>query len=186
MSMRLCGSLGLVLAFVAACGGDDTEDPSQGTTSGTASGSTSSDPTTGSASTTAEASSSSSSTGEETSGTTGAADSSSSTGDTDGSSDSSTTAAAGPTWENFGATFFESYCLECHGAGDEQGRDYSTLAGVMTELAPIRCGTGPASDPPTGCEGEPPAEQFPIGDTLPTEAERIMLVEWIDAGAPEN
>lgn len=185
MTMRLCGSFGLVLALGAACGGDDAEDPAAGTTSGNPTSSTSSEPTTGTSSTTAEASSSSS-TASETSGTTDAADSSSSTGDTSGESDSSTTAAAGPTWENFGVTFFESYCWECHGAGDEQGRDYSTLAGVMAELTPIRCGTGPASDPPSECEGEPPAEQFPIGDTLPTEAERIMLVEWIDAGAPEN
>lgn len=182
MTMRLCGSLGLVLALVAGCG-DDEGEPAQGTTSDESS---TGDPATGSTSTTAEATSSSSGGASETSGTTGAAETSSSTGGSDGGSDSSTTAAAGPTWDNFGMGFFESYCWECHGAGDEQGRDYSTLAGVMTELAPIRCGTGPASDPPSGCEGEPPAEQFPIGATLPTEAERIMLVEWIDAGAPEN
>ncbi len=182
MTMRLYGSLGLVLALVA-CGGDDAEDPAQGTTSGNPAGSTTETP--GSSGTTAVASSSSS-TASESSGSTSAADSSTSSADTDGGSDSSTTAAAGPTWENFGVGFFESYCWECHGAGDEQGRDYSTLAGVMTELTTIRCGTGPASAPPSGCEGEPPAEQFPIGATLPTEAERIMLVEWIDAGAPEN
>lgn len=183
MSMRLCAPLGLILA-IAACGGDDAGDPAQGTTTGNPTGTSTDDPTSGSSGTTAEASSSSSSSAADTTGTTDTTDTSSSTGESGGSSDASTTAAEGPTWENFGVSFFESYCWECHGAGDEQGRDYSTLAGVMPELTSIRCGTGPAGDPPSGCEGEPPAEQFPIGATVPTEAERIMLVEWIDAGAP--
>lgn len=172
-----------------ACGGDDS---SEMTSAGTPATTTGDDTVTSGSSN--GSSGRSSTTQSETSSSTdgsssGSVDSSSSSGapsTTSGSDSSGTTSAAAVTWENFGAAFFEAYCWECHGAGDAEGRDYTTLAGVMAEANPIRCGTGPASAPPSGCDGKAPPEQFPIGNNLPTEAERIMLVEWIDAGAPEN
>lgn len=195
MSMRLSDSLPLAIALlVGACGGDDDSaggtDPNATSTtqatSSTSSGTTMSESSSEGSSTSGASSSSTSDamTSSTSDGTTTSGDPTSSSSGSSGESGSSTTAAAGPTWENFGETFFESYCWECHGAGDPEGRDYSTLAGVTPELVAIRCGTGPAAMPPSGCEGEPPPEQFPIGATVPTADERAMLVQWIDDGAP--
>ena len=99
-------------------------------------------------------------------------------------SGSGSTGAAGVTWSNFAEGFFESYCWECHGAGDPQ-RDYTTIAGIMVESNTIRCGTAPVGAMLMGCAGEPPESQFPVGQATPTDDERAMLVEWIDAGLPE-
>jgi len=112
-------------------------------------------------------------------------DSSSGGGGSTGDGGSETTAGAGPTWNNFGEAFFESYCWECHGAGDKL-RDYTMLTAVMAESASIRCGTAPASAPADNCGGMPPAGQFPIGANVPTDEERATLVAWIDAGLPED
>jgi len=121
--------------------------------------------------------------GESTEGSTGSTSSS-----LDGTSDSGSsesTGSAATTWENFAEGFFETYCWECHGPGDAL-RDYSVLAEVMTEANSIRCGTAPVGSMLEGCAGEPPAGQFPIGTNLPADEERAMLVEWIEAGLPEN
>ena len=108
-----------------------------------------------------------------------------STTDADGTSSSDSGGQAAPTWNSFAMAFFEAYCWECHGPGDTL-RDYSVLTEVMEEANAIRCGTAPLSDPPMGCEGEPPAEQFPVGSNVPSADERSTLVEWIDAGLPED
>lgn len=91
------------------------------------------------------------------------------------------TAAAGDTWTSFGAGFTDTYCAECHGAGDPL-RDYSVLAMVRAEAATIRCGVSPVEL--SGCSV--PARQFPIGDgPKPDDETRTRFVEWLDAGAPE-
>jgi hypothetical protein len=55
--------------------------------------------------------------------------------------------------------FFETYCWECHGAGDPL-RDYTLLSAVMAESVSIRCGVTPNAL--SDCTGFPPPAQFPI------------------------
>lgn len=174
----------LPVAFLvcAACPGDDGGDDDGASTTApttTAAGSSSGGGTPGSTSDTPDDSSGGPP------GSTSSNDGSTSAGSS-GSADSSggSTGAAGVTWGNFAEGFFESYCWECHGAGDPL-RDYTTIAGIMVEANAIRCGTAPVGAMLTGCEGEPPESQFPIGATIPTDDERATLVEWIDAGLPE-
>nr|MCH9684350.1 hypothetical protein [Deltaproteobacteria bacterium] len=100
--------------------------------------------------------------------------------------ESSGTGAAAPTWNNFAMGFMETYCWECHGPGDPL-RDYSELAMVMAEANGIRCGTAAVGSMLEGCQGKAPAGQFPVGNgAVPSDEERTMLVEWIDAGLPEG
>lgn len=180
MNFRATAPIVLGLALAAACADDDSSSDATTATTATTTGGGG-----GGGSTTQGAASSG---GAMTTGgaeTTGGADGSTSGGAA--TDESGTTAgAAGPTWTNFASGFFESYCWECHGAGDAQGRDFTLLAGVLAESDAIRCGTAPAMAPAEGCGAVPPAAQFPIGNTLPTDEERAMLVEWFDAGAPEN
>ncbi|MEM7156013.1 MAG: hypothetical protein AAF799_24385 [Myxococcota bacterium] len=171
-------TLSCVLVLAVACGDDGSGD-----TTTTAGGSTTAADT--------GATSSSGGAGEESSGaatsTTSATGSSSDTldGSSTAADSSGETGAAAPTWDNFAESFFESYCWECHGAGDAL-RDYTMLSVVESEAASIRCGTAPVGSMLDNCAGEPPAGQFPVGATLPTDEERQMLVDWIDAGLPEN
>lgn len=76
-----------------------------------------------------------------------------------------------PTWNSFAQGFFETYCWECHGPGD-QLRDYSELSMVRAEAETIKSGVD--------------SEQFPVGDgPKPTREERDELILWIELGAPE-
>jgi uncharacterized membrane protein len=89
------------------------------------------------------------------------------------------------TYENFGKSFVESYCTDCHSSelsGDARNgapsfHDFDTLAGIRAVANHIdqTSGIGPAAEnrnmPP---EGEP----------QPTDAEREMLAEWIACNAP--
>ena len=171
-------TLSVVLVLATACGDDSSED-----TTTTAGGSTTHDHATSSSSGGGE--------GEESTAaatsTTSATGSSSDTldGDSTAGASSEETGAAAPTWDGFAESFFESYCWECHGAGDAL-RDYTMLSVVESEAATIRCGTAPAGSMLDNCAGEPPAGQFPVGANLPTDEERQMLVDWIDAGLPES
>ena len=90
------------------------------------------------------------------------------------------------TWASYAQGFFAMYCVECHGASDPDGRDFTKLSVVQAQKAEIRCGVAPALV--SGCSGFPPPKQFPITDAAgtnpkPTDAERDRLVLWIDAGA---
>ncbi|HZO13469.1 MAG TPA: hypothetical protein VFB62_09420 [Polyangiaceae bacterium] len=91
------------------------------------------------------------------------------------------------TWSNYAYGFFETYCFECHGPGD-QLRDYSMFQAVQAESATIRCGVAPTLL--SGCDGSPAPNQFPISNATnsnqkPNAAERDRLVAWIDAGMPQ-
>src|SRR5262245_64356438 len=86
------------------------------------------------------------------------------------------------TWTNYAYGFFEMYCFECHGPGD-QLRDYSMFSAVQAESATIRCGVAPTLL--SGCSGSPAPNQFPISNATnsnpkPNAAERDRLVAWID------
>ena len=90
------------------------------------------------------------------------------------------------TWSNYAQGFFATYCVECHHAGSAQ--DFSTYAAVQTYAPVIRCGVAPTQL--SGCTGSPPARQFPISDSTgtnprPSDAERLRLVAWIEAGLPQ-
>jgi hypothetical protein len=78
------------------------------------------------------------------------------------------------------------YCVECHGASDPDGRDFTKLSIVQAQKDEIRCGVAPVQL--KGCTGFPPPHQFPVSNATgtnpkPTDAERDRLVAWIDAGA---
>ncbi|MBL4633849.1 MAG: hypothetical protein JKY56_08245 [Kofleriaceae bacterium] len=107
-------------------------------------------------------------------------------GNSDSTPDAMTTvpaadAAVGDTWSSFAAEFLNTYCGECHGAGDTL-RDYTLLPSVQSEMAKIRCGVSATSL--SGCAI--PAGQFPIGNgAKPTDLDRQRLVDWIENGSPE-
>ncbi|MBL4686723.1 MAG: hypothetical protein JKY37_19150 [Nannocystaceae bacterium] len=186
MDNRLAGSLVLAVSLFACSADDssadaDTGGASTGTPMGSDSGSTGAMSGAGSTENDPSTTEATDSTGGPSSD--GPADSSSGgDGSTEGSG---TTGAAGPTWDNFGEAFFESYCWECHGAGDPM-RDYSVLANIVTEAAAIRCGTSSVAAPADNCDGSFPPEQFPVGGGQPSDEERALLVAWVDAGLPEN
>lgn len=106
----------------------------------------------------------------------------SSDSDSDGAADAQVAQPdAGPadTWDSFALGFFTSYCHDCHGAGDSL-RDYSLLETVQGEESKIRCGVSTVSL--QNCTVSP--RQFPIGNgAMPSDAERLRLVQWIEAGA---
>lgn len=88
------------------------------------------------------------------------------------------------TYESFGRSFMESYCLRCHsesvtGAdrfGAPSDHNFDTiieiqgLAGHIDQMA----GAGPDST----------NEIMPTDDPAPTLAEREQLAEWLACGAP--
>jgi hypothetical protein len=91
------------------------------------------------------------------------------------------------TYNNFGKTFMEAYCTECHHSdlmgADRQGapsfHDFDTLFGIKAVSNHIDETT--ASGPGATNEGMPPS-----GNPKPTLAERQMLAEWIACGMPEQ
>ena len=85
------------------------------------------------------------------------------------------------TYQNFGATFFESYCLRCHSSAlrDDLARfdaplgiDFDTLEQAREFKNRIRLRAGELGDMPPHLLGGP----------APSEAERIQLMEWLDCG----
>jgi hypothetical protein len=106
--------------------------------------------------------------------------------DAGASEDAAADDAAAPrdTWATFARDFTATYCVPCHGAGNMQ-RDYTLYMDVYRDRAEIRCGVAPAPAP-SGCNGFPPPEQFPVGNgAKPSSVERARFVAWIDDGAPE-
>jgi hypothetical protein len=115
------------------------------------------------------------------------------TGGGAGGGTTATTAASGTggsgstdTWTSYAQGFFAMYCVECHGASDPDGRDFTKLSVVQAQKAEIRCGVAPVVL--SGCSGFPPPKQFPISNAAgtnpkPTDAERDRIILWIDAGA---
>ncbi len=89
------------------------------------------------------------------------------------------------TFENFGQQFFQNYCLRCHSedlVGDlartdaPVGINFNTLEGVREFTNRIRLRAGELGDmPPT---------ILPV--PRPSEAERRMLIEWIDCNTPSD
>jgi uncharacterized membrane protein len=89
------------------------------------------------------------------------------------------------TYENFGASFFETYCLRCHSASlvtpEERsnapfGINYDTLEDVRALADRIRARAGVSNTMPPMFLSVP----------RPSQAERDQLVAWIDAGTPSD
>lgn len=81
---------------------------------------------------------------------------------------------------SFGKTFFDDYCIGCHGpaGGNVQGQNFSTYAGIAPRLGRIdaRAAAGPAATN-TSMPALPPA---------PSLGQRQLLGTWIACGAPET
>jgi hypothetical protein len=96
--------------------------------------------------------------------------------------------ATGDTWTNYAQDFVQTYCVECHGAGNSS-RDYTTIDDVLRDKTEIRCGV--ASAKLADCTASfPPPKQFPIDNAQktnpkPSDAERDRFVQWLEAGAPQ-
>jgi hypothetical protein len=98
-------------------------------------------------------------------------------------------ASSGDTWASWSQGFFSTYCVECHGASDPTGRDFTQQSVVVANKDTIRCGVCVQQDPSWSCPANLPAKQFPISDSTasnpkPTDAERDRVVAWITAGCP--
>jgi hypothetical protein len=98
--------------------------------------------------------------------------------------------ASADTWSSYAQGFFQTYCVECHGASDPTGRDFTQYAVVKSNASTIRCGVCAMQVPAWACPATPVARQFPIADSTnsnpkPTDAERNRIVAWISAGAPQ-
>ena len=90
-------------------------------------------------------------------------------------------AASADTWDGFALGFFTTYCHDCHGPGDSL-RDYSLLQTVQGEESKIRCGVATVSL--QGCSIS--ARTFPVGSgAMPSDADRLRLVQWIEAGSDQ-
>jgi hypothetical protein len=105
-----------------------------------------------------------------------------------GDTGSGNDAASGDTWTSYVQGFFATYCVECHGPVVDPGRDFTTIADVIRDAATIRCGVAPTMQ--SGCAASPPPKQFPISDKAgtnpkPSDAERLRVVAWINAGTPQ-
>ncbi len=87
--------------------------------------------------------------------------------------------------------FFQLYCVSCHSAGHEgdpsgSNLDWTTFSDVQLNSNDIRCGVAVTQDPSWQCPSSIVAEQFPIGNgPHPSDLDRIRLVAWINAGAPQ-
>jgi hypothetical protein len=102
--------------------------------------------------------------------------------------------APAPTWNNFAKGFFATYCVSCHNATTPDAKadpeqNFNIYADVVAKDATIRCGVAPMNEVQSGCPttGFPPPHQFPIGTgPHPSDAERLRIIAWINAKAPEN
>jgi hypothetical protein len=96
------------------------------------------------------------------------------------------------TYENFGTTFMEKYCLHCHASalprsqrnGAPLFHDFDDLQGIFVVAGHIdeQAGIGPAASnsfmPPSRCP-ETPGGPLAIDCVQPTDEERRQLAEWL-------
>jgi hypothetical protein len=105
------------------------------------------------------------------------------------------------TWNNYGECFFKTYCVSCHNSSTEMSQNFNLYADVKnyattvpsgctsSKYCGIICGVSPMGEFQPDCptSGFPPPGQFPIGSgAYPTSADRLLIVNWIKAGLPEN
>jgi len=85
------------------------------------------------------------------------------------------------TWESFAEGFFADYCTRCHD-GTGARADYRVYDEVVAAADVIPCRAAPCACPTAGCEAD--CEEMPVNDPLPTDALRVQIRCWIDAGMP--
>lgn len=103
------------------------------------------------------------------------------------------------TWDNFAKGFFSTYCVECHSAtipdpSKDPNQNFNLYSDVVGLDKTIRCGVAPAGHVQSGCPtggAFPPPAQFPISDAKgtnpkPSDPERLRIIAWINAGAPQD
>ena len=102
-----------------------------------------------------------------------------------------------PTWDGWTEEFMRDYCVQCHnpsapcsGSGCHPTNgvlpDFRLEATVVGFAPMIRCGVAVQQDPAWQC-GATATEQFPVNEgnnPIPTDDERNLIVEWVDAGCP--
>lgn len=103
----------------------------------------------------------------------------------------------GLTWDAWAGAFVRDYCVECHqpaapcggngchAAGEPALFDFHDPSAVVARASVIQCGIAAQQDPSWGCTVAP--KTFPLengGNPLPTDEQRAVVVDWIDAGCP--
>jgi uncharacterized membrane protein len=91
------------------------------------------------------------------------------------------------TYDNFAKGFMESYCTQCHSSelvgtermGAPSFHDFDSYFGIVGVADHVD--ETSAGGPAAMNRGMPPA-----GFDAPTDAERLMLGEWIACGLPEQ
>jgi hypothetical protein len=106
-----------------------------------------------------------------------------------GAPDAPSPDGSGDTWASWGMGFFSTYCVECHGASDPIGLNFTMQSIVIQNKLTIRCGVCNVQDPSWSCPASPHAKQFPISDMSgsnpkPSAVDRDRVVAWITAGCP--
>jgi hypothetical protein len=104
----------------------------------------------------------------------------------------------GLTWDAWTGAFVRDYCVECHSpsapcggsgchsAGDPALFDFHDETQVIARAPTIQCGIATQQDPSWNCGSTAP-KTFPLengGNPLPTDPQRALVVQWIDAGCP--
>lgn len=98
---------------------------------------------------------------------------SSGSGSSGATGDAGTTGAscADLTYDTFGKTFLDTYCISCHGSAlAEQNIRFDTLAGLTSHKSKALSEVSSGGMPPRGA-------------TSPSSDERAMFEEWIQCGA---
>ncbi|MBK9036849.1 MAG: c-type cytochrome [Myxococcales bacterium] len=88
------------------------------------------------------------------------------------------------TYQNFGKSFMDTYCTDCHSSaktgaarhGAPAFHDYDTVEGVRNTIDHV--------DENAAAGPDAVNTLMPADDPRPTEAERRQLGEWLACGAP--
>ena len=96
--------------------------------------------------------------------------------------------ASSDTWGTWAQSFTMTYCAAtCHAPGGSGVRggalDFTMYGKVFSNRVEIRCGVTAVAL--ADCTGFPPPKQFPIAAPYPGGADRMRMVAWIAAGAPQ-
>jgi hypothetical protein len=105
------------------------------------------------------------------------------------------------TWDNWASYFNVAYCVSCHnplapcgGNGCHNAGtpsydvlfDFRDRSAFVARAPVIRCGVAHQQDPSWDC-GRTAPETYPKvfgNNPIPSDVQRAMLVEWIDASCP--
>lgn len=102
-------------------------------------------------------------------------------------------------WDGWAGEFVRDYCVQCHNPsapcggsgchspGDPRiAPDFDDKSAIVDQAPTIRCGISVTQDPSWNCGATAP-ESFPVflgQNALPTDEQRDLMVDWIEAGCP--